>query len=381
VAATLQRGGQIADGSIQRVDLDVTTAGQAVVRRVIAGTGITFVSTGADAGTGDVTINASGGGGSPAGATKELQYNNAGAFAGAANVEIDNGDLCLVVGAAPATPPALNVKLFAKSLAGRILPASVGPSGLDAALQPSTWRQKIGRWNPAGNSTTVPSVDGLNAYTALGTATARTVATTNLMTRTRRLSYVSAATAAGFAGHYSTVAQFTTGDGAGLGGFFYSRRFAASDAAAVAGVREFVGLSSSVAAPTNVEANTLTNCVGVAQLSTDTTQMYLVYGGSTAQAAIALGTNFPPMTAAGASNGVMYDLTLFAAPSANGVIGYRLERVGTAFVAEGTLTPGTPGLQTPLNTTLLADRAWRCNNATLLACSIDLINIYVETDY
>lgn len=314
------------------------------------------------------------------GANKEVQYNNAGVTAGAANVEIDGGDLCLIVGT-PTTPPATNVKLFAKSLAGRILPASVGPSGIDAALQPSTWRQKIARWNPPGSTATLPSVDGFNAPTALGTATARAVATTNLIARTRRLGYVSAATAAGFAGHFSASAQFTTGDGAGLGGFFYSCRFAASDAATVAGVREFVGLTSSVATPTNVEANTLTNCIGVAQLSTDTTQMYLVYGGSAAQTAVALGTNFPPMTAAGATNGVLYDLTLFAPPSSNGVIGYRLERVGTAFVAEGTLTPGTPGTQTPLNTTLLAHRAWRCNNATALACGLDIVNIYTETDY
>lgn len=322
-----------------------------------------------------------GGSGSPGGSTKKLQYNNAGAFAGAANVEIDSGDLCLVIGTTPTTPPASNVKFFAKGLAGRILGATMGPSGLDAALQPAVWRQKVGRWNPPGNGTTVPGVDGFNAPTALGTATARNVATTNLFTRTRRLGYVSAATAAAFAGHYNTAAQFTTGDGAGLGGFFYSCRFAASDAAAVAGVREFVGVSSSVAAPTNVEANTLTNCIGVAQLSTDTTQMYLVYGGSAAQTAIGLGTNFPPMTAAGATNGVLYDLTLFAPPSSNGVVGYRLERVGTAFVAEGTLTPGTPGLQTPLNTTLLAHRAWRTNNATLLGVGLDMLGVYIETDY
>jgi hypothetical protein len=322
-----------------------------------------------------------GGGGAPGGSTNELQYNNAGAFAGAANVEIDNGDLCLVAGAAPATPPANNVKLFGKGLAGRLLMATMGPSGMDAAVQPAVWRQKIARWNPPGNATTVPGVDGIAAPTAVGTATARNVATTNLMSRTKRLGYVSAATAAAIGGHYQGVAQFTTGNGSGLGGFFYSCRFAASDAAAVAGVREFVGVSSSVAAPTNVEPNTLLNCIGVAQLSTDSTQMYLVYGGSAAQTAVALGTNFPPMTAAGATNGVVYDLTLFAPPNSNGVVGYRLERVGTAFVAEGTLTPGTPGVQTPLNTTLLAHRAWRCNNATLLAVGLDVLGYYIETDY
>lgn len=58
------RGQQITDGTIQRNDLDVATAGSAVVRRLIAGTNVTFTSTGADSGTGDITINAASGGGS-----------------------------------------------------------------------------------------------------------------------------------------------------------------------------------------------------------------------------------------------------------------------------------------------------------------------------
>lgn len=329
-----------------------------------------------------VDLTASGGGGgSPAGNTKELQYNNAGAFAGAANVEVDNGDLCLVVGAAPVTPPADTVKLFAKKIAGRIFPAMVGPSAMDAVVQPSLWRQKVARWNPPGGATTVPGVDGIAAPTAVGTATSRTVATTNLFTRTRRLGYVSAATAAALTGHYNTVAQFTTGNGAALGGFFYSCRFGISDAAAVAGARTFVGMSSTVAAPTNVEPNTLLNSIGIAQLSTDSTQLYLVYGGSAAQTAVALGTNFPPMAGVGATNGIAYDLSIFCSPNSNGVVNVRLERIGTAFVYENTITPGTPGVQTPLNTTLLAHRAWRCNNATALAVGLDILGYYIETDY
>jgi len=54
-------GDDILDGSVQRKDLDVSTPGQAVVRRIIAGTNISIGSTGIDSGTGDVTINASGG--------------------------------------------------------------------------------------------------------------------------------------------------------------------------------------------------------------------------------------------------------------------------------------------------------------------------------
>ena len=58
---TLVTGLQVKDGSIQRPDLDVTTVGQAVVAKLVQGTGITLSSTGADSGTGDVTINAAAG--------------------------------------------------------------------------------------------------------------------------------------------------------------------------------------------------------------------------------------------------------------------------------------------------------------------------------
>lgn len=54
-------GKQIRDGSVQRDDLDISTVGQSVVRKIIQGSGVIISSTGADSGTGDVTINATGG--------------------------------------------------------------------------------------------------------------------------------------------------------------------------------------------------------------------------------------------------------------------------------------------------------------------------------
>ncbi len=50
-------------GNIQRNDFDITTTGQSVITKVIAGTNITISSTGIDAGTGDVIINAASGSG------------------------------------------------------------------------------------------------------------------------------------------------------------------------------------------------------------------------------------------------------------------------------------------------------------------------------
>jgi hypothetical protein len=56
MAATAIRGAQIQDGTVQRLDLDVATAGKSVVAKIVQGSGITLSSTGADSGTGDVTV-------------------------------------------------------------------------------------------------------------------------------------------------------------------------------------------------------------------------------------------------------------------------------------------------------------------------------------
>ena len=54
--ATTVRGAQVRDANIQRVDLDASTPGQAVVLKLVQGSGIQLTSTGGDAGTGDVTV-------------------------------------------------------------------------------------------------------------------------------------------------------------------------------------------------------------------------------------------------------------------------------------------------------------------------------------
>ena len=58
MARTQITGQQVKNSSVQRDDLDSVTAGQSVIRKLIAGSNVTIASTGVDAGTGDVTINA-----------------------------------------------------------------------------------------------------------------------------------------------------------------------------------------------------------------------------------------------------------------------------------------------------------------------------------
>lgn len=58
MARTEVRGGQILNSSVQRSDLDISTTGEAVVRRIIGSTSVELGSTGVDTGTGDVTLTA-----------------------------------------------------------------------------------------------------------------------------------------------------------------------------------------------------------------------------------------------------------------------------------------------------------------------------------
>jgi len=273
-----------------------------------------------------------------------------------------------------AAPAAGTVRVFRKDHGGRQMLAFEGPTGIDATVQPFFGSNKIARWNPAGNVTTVPIIDGFTAaFTALGTATARNVAATNFITRLRRFGYVSSTVIGSLCGHYGTVAQWTIGTGTGLGGFHYVCRFVPSDAANVSGARMFVGLRNAVSAPTNVEPSTLTNCIGVAQLSSSS-NLQIVYGGSAAQTAIDLGASFP---ANGASTAA-YELELFASPGTQ-TIGYKVTRLDNGTTASGTLS-GTVGTQVPAATTFLAHTAWRTNNATLAACGLDIVQVYIETD-
>lgn len=281
-------------------------------------------------------------------------------------------------GTQPAPPAATKLGSFVRTIAGRDLPAFIDSFANVSALQPFWGRNKIGYWMPIGNAVTLPLSDGIAAPTSNGTTTARNVATTNFATRMRRIGYVSASTAASQCGFRAAVAQFTIGGGAVtplVGGFHLIVRFMVSDAATVSGARMFVGMTSSTGAFTNAEPTTFTNCIGVAKLSSSN-NLQIVYGGSAAQAAIDLGASFPANTL----SADVYELALYADKTENNRVYYRVERLNTGDVASGTLTAATPGTQLPASTTLLGPQGWRCNNATALACGLDLCSLYIETD-
>lgn len=269
----------------------------------------------------------------------------------------------------PVTPGADYGTIFMKKIAGRMMAAQIGPSGLDTALQANLGGNKVALWMPPGGSITVPGIFGMAALTAAGATTVRTVATTNLLTRMTRLGYVSAATAGALAGAREAVAKFTTGAGPGLGGFFARYRFGVSDAVTVVGARMFVGLDALTAAPANTDPSTKVNCIGVGQIAASN-NLHIIYGNATAKTPIDLGANFPANTNADA-----YELILFAPPA--GGCYWQVRRLNTTFEATGFLSSA----EVPIATKLLCHQLWRCNNAAALAVGLDVCGIYIETDH
>jgi len=269
-------------------------------------------------------------------------------------------------------PASGKMLLYAKSIAGRMMVKQYGPTGLATTLQPFFARNKVGYWAPQGNSTTVPGVFGYTAPTAIGTITAANVATANLFTRMRRMSYVSATTASSYAGQRVSVAQVCMDSG-----FYKIVRFGISDAVLASPVNMFVGVSSTTSAPSGgTEPSALTNCIGVGHASTDT-NLKIFFGGSAAQTPIDLGSNFPINTIGTDA----YELALFVPPGADNTVYYEVTRINTGNVATGTISADTGGITLPAPLLLLNYCwHWRCNLATGVAVGLDIMSDYIETD-
>lgn len=285
-------------------------------------------------------------------------------------VDIQSGGMQLAVTNDPATPAVGNLRIYAKDIAGRVMPKWIGPSGLDTPFQAGLGFNRVSMIMPTGGIATATFVGGFgSAFTNVATSYANpTPATTNLLTSTRRATFTSATTAGAVVSHRQSVQQVTRGNAAGIGGFFYTIRFGMSTLAA--GNRAFVGLSDSIAAPTNVDPTTSATIgkIGVA-INANTGNWKFV--NNTAAAV-------PTVTDLGVdlvvSNTAIYELAMFSAPNGSS-IGYRLKNLAT-----GLSTSGSVSTNLPANTTFLAPQFWMTNNATAAAIVMDFGGWYLESD-
>jgi hypothetical protein len=273
----------------------------------------------------------------------------------------------------PTTPAANIVRLFSRNIANKILPAFVGPSGIDTALQVSISRNKISYISAVGNSVTVTAI-GDATPTAVGTATAATVSTSNIYTRNRKVEYlVTTAATTAVAGWHGPANQYTLGGTSPYGGFFYVCRFGPSTGVTTATRRLFVGMSNSVAAPTDVNPSTLTNMFGVGYDAADTNMQFMHNDGSGTATKIDLGESFPrPST----DRNKMYELALFAAPFGGSTLNYQVTDLGT-----NSSVVGSVSTDLPTTAALLSPRGYSSVGGTSSVTGIALSSQYIETDF
>lgn len=238
----------------------------------------------------------------------------------------------------------------------------------EASLDVGILSNHVYHASATAGGTGLQSING-GAPTPQGTATGRTPSDTTLG-RYWRIGAVGPASTGSLAG-WRTGALFWSGNGT-RGGFAASWRFAFSDAVAVSGARGFVGVRNNNGVATDVEADTLTNLVGVAQMSSDNTQLYLVAAGTSAQSAIPLGTALSPIGGTGADAGIPYELMVLNTRA--GVYHYGIRRLDNLASVAGTVAGSTDATR-PGGTLNMAPWSYRSSNATALAVGMDMISI------
>lgn len=326
-----------------------------------------------DVATGGGTATGTNTGDTPPGGTDgAIQSKSGSGFAGAANAQIEGDELRLPTIATPTAPAADGVKVFGRSVAGRSMVSMMGPSGLDTTLQPHFGRNRIGMWSPLGNSGTITSI-GTLAPTAVGTATAANVATTNRHTRTRRITYrVTTPSTSAVAGWRCVTAQYTIGAAAaGDGGFHLITRWGPDTGVSTATNRCFVGIMAPIT-PTDTEPSTRINMVGVGWDAADTNIQIMHNDGSGTATKIDLGASFPVPTVDQTS---LYEIALFSRPGTTQAVDYEFTDLVSGDVATGTITTDIPS-----TTTLISPHGWMSVGGTSSVIGIAMASMYIETD-
>ena len=317
------------------------------------------------------TLNAAGGSGSPGGSTTQIQYNNAGAFAGATFVAIESNQLRLEAPASPVTPAAGGAAMFGLTRTGRTLPCFMSQEGFLRGVQMDLARSFPLIWKGAAGGTTL-AVWGGGGPTAVGTATAAATATTNLFNRTPKLEYlvtVAATTAiAGFRGVNTIV---TVGGGsAGVGGFHFHGVWGPATGVATTTSRAFFGLANVTSAPADVEPSTTVNCVFMGWDAADANIQLMRNHATGTCTKIDLGASFPVPTT---DRTALCSLEMYSPKGTPQSVEWLVTDLVSGATASGSITTDLPA-----TSSLLAPRGWMSVGGTSSVVGIGVASMMVD---
>ena len=170
-----------------------------------------------------------------------------------------------------------------------------------------------------------------------------------------------------------TIAQNSLGDSTTRGGFFSVWRFGYSGA--TAGNRAFVGFSSTTHSfgvtlnPSATGPSATAVCIGFGFDAADTNWQVFARGSSVTSVT-KTNTGMPKPV-----QNKFYEVAIFAGPSATAV-SLSIEDLEGATAYYVSITASLP----PANT-LLAHRIWGNTGTSTTALSLDVVTMYLETDY
>lgn len=278
---------------------------------------------------------------------------------------IDSEGLVIPAGAAPSVPADGSVKLFAKNQAERIMPAFMGPSGLDSLMMPHLAKNGWASWKPTFTGTSISAI-GSAALTATGTVTSAPYAATSLHTRGQRVDYlVTTASTTAVAGYRGAALNYR-----GAEGFHMIFRICPATGTTLTTDRCFVGMASSTSAPTDVEPSTLTNIVGVGYGAADTNWQFYFNSSSGAATAIDTGIAAPTTDRQG-----IYTIQVFSPPGSAWFAAAITDEATGTYVSSGQVSTNIPS-----TTVGLAPRGYHSVGGTSSVVGMTLFSGWVDMD-
>lgn len=211
--------------------------------------------------------------------------------------------------------------------------------------------------------------------TVVGTGSGYTINNTNEWTQLPKVRYLNPAYINSLAGVYRTsTSHFISQNPALQFSTIVSFFFGIGETPLFAAARMFVGDTNSVAAPTDIDPRTMTNCIGLIESNTapNPDNLYFMINGTSATPHL-IDTGMPVALDVG------YKFTIFYGRNTR-VIGLRVSNINTDAAFETTVDLSTlPATNQPA-TGAYASRIWRGNGGTVIVSNVGILfsRIYWE---
>lgn len=215
------------------------------------------------------------------------------------------------------------------------------------------------------------------ALSSTGTETANAFATTNALTRRKRVTNTSATPAGSGAGYQLTLPTVYRGGATGYGGFRFLTRFAVSTMPA--SWRAFIGLAATGGAFANADPSSNVNMVGIGKDAADTAWQVMSNdaSGTATKAAALNATNFPINSAT-----AIFEVEFYCPPGNAPNITYWMRNISGvdangndtySSTVTGTISSDLPVVDTPL-----CVHIWVNNGTSVTAVALDLLRFATE---